>query len=241
MNLVQRKNFNIREGDRQLTMIKAIIFDLDGTLLNRDASIEMFVDCQYDRLNIELGHIPKDKYIKRFIELDQRGYVWKDKVYQQLAAEFEVKEITWEELLQDYLSQFKNHCMPFPNLKKMLEGLKSQNLLLGMITNGFGQFQMDNLKSLQIEKYFDVILVSEWEGIKKPDPRIFNKALNILNVQANEAIFVGDHPENDVLAAKKVGMKGIWKKDLHWRNAEADLIVDDLGELPFIIEKLMKE
>ncbi|MEM5595340.1 HAD family hydrolase [Niallia circulans] len=222
-------------------MIKAIIFDLDGTLLNRDASIEMFVDCQYDRLNIELGHIPKDKYIKRFIELDQRGYVWKDKVYQQLAAEFEVKEITWEELLQDYLSQFKNHCMPFPNLKKMLEGLKSQNLLLGMITNGFGQFQMDNLKSLQIEKYFDVILVSEWEGIKKPDPRIFNKALNILNVQANEAIFVGDHPENDVLAAKKVGMKGIWKKDLHWRNAEADLIVDDLGELPFIIEKLMKE
>ncbi|PAE13905.1 L-2-haloalkanoic acid dehalogenase [Niallia circulans] len=222
-------------------MIKAIIFDLDGTLLNRDASIEMFVDCQYDRLNIELGHIPKDTYIKRFIELDQRGYVWKDKVYQQLAAEFEVKEITWEELLQDYLSQFKNHCMPFPNLKKMLEGLKSQNLLLGMITNGFGQFQMDNLKSLQIEKYFDVILVSEWEGIKKPDPRIFNKALNILNVQANEAIIVGDHPENDVLAAKKVGMKGIWKKDLHWRNAEADLIVDDLGELPFIIEKLMKE
>lgn len=131
--------------------------------------------------------------------------------------------------------------MPFPNLKKMLEGLKSQNLLLGMITNGFGQFQMDNLKSLQIEKYFDVILVSEWEGIKKPDPRIFNKALNILNVQPNEAIFVGDHPENDVLAAKKIGMKGIWKKDLLWRNAEADFIVDDLGELPFIIEKLMKE
>lgn len=220
-------------------MIKAIIFDLDGTLLNRDASIEMFVDCQYDRLNIELSHIPKDTYIKRFIELDQRGYVWKDKVYQQLAAEFELKEITWEELLQDYLSQFKNHCMAFPNLKKMLEGLKSQNLLLGMITNGFGQFQMDNLKSLHIEKYFDVILVSEWEGIKKPDPRIFNKALNILNVQPNEAIFVGDHPENDVLAAKKVGMKSIWKKDLHWKNVEADYIVDDLGELPFIME--MKE
>lgn len=36
-------------------------------------------------------------------------------------------------------------------------------------------------------------------------------------------------------------MKGIWKKDLLWRNAEADFIVDDLGELPFIIEKLMKE
>ncbi|CAI9391566.1 Pyrimidine 5'-nucleotidase YjjG [Bacillus sp. T2.9-1] len=121
----------------------------------------------------------------------------------------------------------------------MLEELKSNNLSLGMITNGYGQFQMDNIKALEIEKYFDVILVSEWEGVKKPDPRIFNKALEILNVSPNEAIFVGDHPENDVLAAKKVGMKGIWKKVSQWNNVNADYMVDDLGELPNIVEKLM--
>lgn len=219
-------------------MVKAIIFDLDGTLLNRDASVKVFVDSQHERLNKKLDHIPIDTYMTRFIELEKRGYVWKDKVYQQLVDEFDIKQITWEELLQDYISQFKDSCVPFPNLIKMLEELKSNNLLLGMITNGYGQFQMDNIKSLGIEKYFDVILVSEWEGIKKPDPRIFNKVLKILNVPPNEAIFVGDHPENDVLAAKKVGMKGIWKKDVQWNNVEADYSVDDLGELPFIVEKL---
>lgn len=44
--------------------------------------------------------------MRRFIELDNRGYVWKDKVYQQLVNEFEITDITWEELLQDYLNQF---------------------------------------------------------------------------------------------------------------------------------------
>lgn len=221
-------------------MIKAAIFDLDGTLLNRDESVKMFIDRQYDRLSKLIGHIPKEKYVTRFIELDNRGYVWKDKVYQQLVNEFDFVNLTWEELLQDYLSEFKNNCIPFPNLIRMLEELKSNNLLLGMITNGYGQFQMDNIMALGIDKYFDVILISEWEGIKKPDTRIFNKALEKLNVSANESIFMGDHPKNDVIGAKKVGMKGIWKKDFQWDNVDADYIVDDLMELPPVIENLNK-
>lgn len=123
----------------------------------------------------------------------------------------------------------------------MLEKLKSNNLILGLITNGYGQFQMDNIIALGIDKYFDVILVSEWEGFKKPDPRIFNKSLEKLNVSADESIFMGDHPENDVIGAKKVGMKGIWKKDFQWDNVDADYIVDDLMELPSIIEELNEE
>ncbi|MEG0451068.1 MAG: HAD family hydrolase [Lysinibacillus sp.] len=218
-------------------MIKAVIFDLDGTLLNRDESVKVFIDRQYDRLHKQLDQIPKEKYVTRFIELDNRGYVWKDKVYQQLVNEFEDVDITWEELLQDYIGEFKNNCIPFPNLKRMLEELKSNNLVLGMITNGYGQFQMDNIKALGIEKYFDVILISEWEGIKKPDPRIFNKALEKLDVSANESMFVGDHPENDVKAAQNLGIKGIWKKDIHWNNVEADFMIDDLAEIPFIIER----
>ena len=222
-------------------MIKAAIFDLDGTLLNRDESVKIFIDRQYERLNKQLGHIPKEKYVKRFIELDKRGYVWKDKVYQQLVDEFNIVNITSEELLQDYISEFKNNCVPFANLTQMLEELKSSNILLGMITNGYGQFQMDNIKALGIEKYFDVILVSEWEGIKKPDPQIFKRALEQLNVSPNQSLFVGDHPDNDVKAAQNVGIKGIWKKDFQWNNVEADFIVDDLAELSLIIENLNKQ
>jgi len=219
-------------------MIKAVIFDLDGTLLYRDASVQKFIDNQYDRLTKWVGHLPKGKYTSRFIELDCRGYVWKDKVYQQLVNEFNITGITWESMLQDYLEQFKNNCVPFPNLNSMLNELKSKSIKLGIITNGKGQFQMDNIKALGIEKYFEAIIVSEWEGIKKPDPQIFKKVLEQLNVSPHESMYVGDHPENDVKAAQKVGMKGIWKRDPQWDNVETDFIIDDLAELSLIIERV---
>ncbi|BAC12888.1 HAD family hydrolase [Oceanobacillus iheyensis] len=221
-------------------MIKAVLFDLDGTLLNRDESIKGFVNHQYERLKKWVGHIPKDKYITRFLELDKRGYVWKDKVYQQLIQEFDISKMTLEDLLQDYISEFRFNCVPFDNLIQMLEDLKSKNVLLGMITNGYGQFQMDNIKALGIERYFDVILVSEWEGIKKPDPEIFKKALEKLDVPPEQSIFVGDHPKNDVKAAQSIGMKGIWKKDLQWNDVEADFTVNDLMALPLIVKNLTR-
>lgn len=59
-----------------------------------------FIDNQYERLNKWLNHITKEEYIKRFIELDKCGYVWKDKVYQQLTKEFMISEIDWKYLLQ---------------------------------------------------------------------------------------------------------------------------------------------
>ncbi|WP_188634369.1 HAD family hydrolase [Lentibacillus kapialis] len=222
-------------------MLKAVVFDLDGTLLNRDESLKIFIEQQYKRLSEWLLHIPKDKYIKRFIELDNRGYVWKDKVYKQLINEFGIEEITWEELLQDYLSYFKENCVPFSNLISMLEELKRNNIQIGMITNGKGQFQMDNIKALDINKYTDTILISEWEGIKKPDPKIFKAALEKLDVSAKESIFVGDHPEKDVKAAQSIGMKTIWKKGDQWGNVKADFIVDDLEEIPQIINQLNSE
>ncbi len=221
-------------------MIKAVIFDLDGTLLNRDESVMKFIDSQYQRLNKWVNHIPKEEYITRFIELDNHGYVWKDKVYQQLTEEFDIKGITWEQLLQDYISRFKDNCVAFPNLFNLLEELSNKQLILGMITNGMGQFQMDNIKALGIEKYFKAILVSEWEGLKKPDPNLFLRALNQLNVSPNHSVYVGDHPENDVKAAQKVGMKGIWKKDTQWSNVSAEFIIDDLMELPSLIQNFSR-
>jgi putative hydrolase of the HAD superfamily len=68
-------------------MKQAVLFDLDGTLLDRDASVEQFVSIQYDRVSEHLSHIPKSDYIARFIELDCHGHVWKNKVYQALVTE----------------------------------------------------------------------------------------------------------------------------------------------------------
>lgn len=221
--------------------MKAVLFDLDGTLLNRDASLEAFIRYQYDRFPQVVGHIPKDVYCEAFIKFDQRGYVWKDKVYQRMISEFKLKGVTPEELLHDYVSEFKHHCVPFPNLVAMLEELTSRNLTLGIISNGFGQFQMDNIKALGIHGYFDAIFISEWEGLKKPEANLFYRALSKLGASPEESLFIGDHPENDVHAAKRIGMKGVWKKDNHWETPDADAVIDDLIELPRLLDKLEPE
>ena len=85
-------------------MIKAILFDLDGTLLDRDRSLARFIDMQYDRLIAHLRRIPRAGYTARFVELDSRGHVWKDKVYQSLVEEFDLSDITWQDLLEDYVT-----------------------------------------------------------------------------------------------------------------------------------------
>ncbi|WP_313957655.1 HAD hydrolase-like protein [Paenibacillus sp. Y412MC10] len=70
-------------------MIKGVLFDLDGTLLDRDASLLRFTEDQYERFP-ELQRVDRDQYIRRFVELDARGYVWKDKVYEQLVREMDL-------------------------------------------------------------------------------------------------------------------------------------------------------
>ena len=216
-------------------MIKAIIFDLDGTLLNRDDSLKIFISEQHDRLNKWLGHIPKEEYIQRFVELDDHGYVWKDKVYKQLTNDFEIDGISVHELLEDYLNFFQDSCVPFPKLLETLEELKQNHFLIGMITNGKGQFQMDNIRALEIDRYIDTILISDWEGIKKPNPIIFSRAAERLKISPEDCVFIGDHPEKDVKAAQKVGMRGIWKRNDLWNGAEADDVIDGLAEIPGLI------
>jgi putative hydrolase of the HAD superfamily len=218
---------------------KAILFDLDGTLLDRQASLKDFVEQQYQRVTQFLGHIPPADYVTRFIELDAYGYVWKDQVYQQLIAEFQVSGIFWAELLKDYMSHFHHHCRGFPGLEKMLQTLSDQDYLLGIITNGPGPFQMQTLEALGLQQYFATILISGTEGVKKPDPQIFQRALDRLSLIAQEAIFVGDHPQIDIEAAQKFGMKAIWKQTNYWSSClSADATCEELSELPTLIKQL---
>ena len=218
-------------------MVKSVLFDLDGTLLDRDASVEQFISVQYDRLTNELSHISKNDYMTRFIELDCHGHVWKDKVYQTLVTEFAIEGISWQALLEDYEIRFQFHCVPFKFLIEMLDELKQQGYLLGIITNGRGQFQARAIEGLGIREYFDAILISEVEQIRKPQIEIFERAMNRLGVLASDSVFVGDHPEADIAGARGAMMKTIWKRNSYWAEAkEADAIIDKLSEIPLILK-----
>ncbi|MCM3718322.1 HAD family hydrolase [Fictibacillus phosphorivorans] len=222
-------------------MIKAVLFDLDGTLLDRETSVKKFIEDQHTRLSSVLSHIPKKVFADKFIELEQNGHVYKDKVYLKLAEELAVRRMPPGEMLDDYMTQFKHHCTPFPNLVSTLEELKKKGLKVGLVTNGYGVFQNDTIKALGIKEYFDDILISEMEGVRKPDPIVFERAAERLNVKTTECMFVGDHPKNDVEAARDTGMVAVWKTSPHWDKAEAaEYSIDDLSELKLIIETMEK-
>lgn len=192
-------------------MIKAILFDLDGTILDRQSSLIKFIDYQYDKFKNYLNHIEKETFKSKFIELDQNGYVWKDRVYKQLIDVFNIIHISADDLLNDYINNFCNHCLPYSNLKATLDWLVSNGYKLGIITNGKYPFQLNNIKALYIEQYMDVILVSDKENIKKPNPLIFERAAKKLDVDLSECLFVGDSLKNDYEASRLAGMHSIYR------------------------------
>jgi putative hydrolase of the HAD superfamily len=219
-------------------MIKAVLFDLDGTLLDREISIEKFISAQYDRLTDHLGHILKKDYMTRFIELDCNGYVWKDKVYQTLVTEFAIVGMSWQFLLDDFDKHFRSHCIPFDFLHETLALLKQQGYKLGMVTNGSEMSQSHKITELEIQDCFNTILISEVEQLRKPQPEIFQRAMERLGVSAKNSVFVGDHPEADILGAKSANMKAIWKRNSSWPEAkEADAAIDCLSEIPLLLKQ----
>lgn len=219
-------------------MIRAVFFDLDRTLLDRDSSIRRFVDDQHQRFSSSLGGIPGEEFCASFEELDQQGYVPKDNVYEQLVKMYGLNPFLSEQLHEDYNESFKHHCVPFSGLVELLDTLLAKGMQLGIITNGRGSFQMENIRALEIEPYFEAILISEAEGFKKPDSQIFHAALKRLGVTPEESVFVGDHMEKDVLAAEKIGMTGVWKRAFGEEDERAMYVIDDLRDLLSLLKRM---
>lgn len=214
--------------------ITTVLFDLDGTLLNREISIMNFIDDQYERLHTMFSHVSKTEYIKTFLELDCNGLVWKNEVYTKMIEKFGIG-VPVDYLLEDYISGFKNHCIAFSHLHSMIEKLKGNFIRIGIISNGREQFQTESIRALGIENDFELIVISEAVGMKKPDLAIFEWALKKLKVSAEECLYVGDHPIHDIFAAKNAGMKTAWKINGVWEYAEADFWIHDLMEIPELI------
>lgn len=223
-------------------MITALLFDLDETLMDRSASIKRFLQDQHHRFIYLLSPIDVETYSNRFIELDKQGLVWKDVVYQNLISEFQIQGLSWEQLLEDYVTHLHKSCVLYEGVIPTLKTFKKEGYLLGLITNGRYDVQWPNIQALELSPFFSSILISEKEGIRKPETAIFHRGLSQLNVRSEHAVFIGDHPISDIKGAKEAGLKTIWKRNSVWQEEcpEADAQFDTFEILPSIVRSLLK-
>lgn len=91
----------------------------------------------------------------------------------------------------------------------LLEKLNGQ-YQLHIITNGFKEVQHTKIEQCGLQKYFDLIIISEDIGYNKPDVRIFREAENLGNTKKEECLMIGDNFNTDITGAKNAGWQSIW-------------------------------
>ena len=96
----------------------------------------------------------------------------------------------------------------FDDVTPVLDRLRDAGLLLGVVSN-FEEWLERLLESLGVTPYFDVRVISGVEGVEKPDPKIFQLALERMEALPAESAYVGDSPQFDVEPATSLGMTGV--------------------------------
>lgn len=184
----------------------AILFDLDDTLHDRTRGLLDFASDQFSRLGGSLRC--REQFVRRFVQLDANGKVWKDTVYRTLLEEFDCVHAV-DDLVTDYLAGYPRYAPEMPGATEALQALTAANMKIGIISNGRGDLQRAVIQALGFSDYVDAIVISSEVGSRKPQPDIFAITLDRLGVAAEDAVMVGDDDESDIRGALAVGIHPI--------------------------------
>lgn len=226
---------------------RAIIFDLDNTLTHRNQTIEKYSDYLVKHFNLEnsLQNLIKIRSIIH--QIDNGGYPHKTLLtHSSIAASVAnvlINSLDWQSVpsiqyLTDFwFEYFPKHAVEMPQARVVLENLKAKGYILAVVSNGKHLSRLSTIRNLGFEPYFDEIISSERVGFQKPEPEIFQKTCEILNVSAHQCIFIGDHPINDYAGAKNAGMQAFLLKGFHDMIDENTQTIDHLEEILRYLEK----
>ncbi|WP_167264300.1 HAD-IA family hydrolase [Alkalibacillus almallahensis] len=189
-----------------------MLFDLDDTLISREVAVNHIFSMILDKCYKDVKHSVKNDMLQTFKEYDKRKYGLSDKVQvvESFFDEFPPQYRIMSSNIQDFWDTNFPRCFSVDqNTVDIVNTLKMQ-YKVAIITNGTVKRQKAKLIKTNLYNYFDTVLISDEVGFRKPDKRIFDLALNRLNVRPDETLFVGDDLEKDIAGCQNANMKGIW-------------------------------
>ena len=221
-------------------MIKAVIFDLDDTLISE----HQYIDSGYSHVSHLLSNrLNQDSESINFILKDLFNKSPKN-VFNRLYDWLEIKYTN--EMILDLVEEYRNHEPVidfYDDVIPCLEALKHRKIMTGIITNGYAEAQNQKLKVIRGFDHFDEIIIADELGREywKPHPKTYELMSAKLKVAYSKMMYVGDNMTKDFVAPNKLGMKTVHIKrpegiysdlfDSYGRDFQAEYSITSLKEL----------
>ena len=202
--------------------INHIFFDLDRTLWDFETnSREELVNLYHVHKLHQRGISLQNEFIKVYKKINhqcwedyRKNLITKEKLrserFMKTLLHFGIddKKLA-NELGDDYVHNSPNRTILIDGAIDLLEALKD-HFHMHIITNGFEEVQWVKLRNSKLLPYFKEVITSEAVGVKKPDPKIFQFAVEKANATVVESVMIGDDLKTDIIGAIQVGMKCIY-------------------------------
>jgi len=222
-------------------MIKAVIFDLDDTLISEKS----YILSGYRHVARILGKeykLEEGKILGELIELCNEGFRqvfnrWFDKKSIAYTAEM-IKALVREYHEHNPEIEFYNDVIVF------LNELRKLKIKTGIITDGDSNMQRCKLRTIEADKYFDKIIVTDELGpnYNKPNPYAFELMQQFFSIEYAEMMYVGDNPMKDFYVASKlpittvrINRGGVYKDEAYLHNIKEQYKVNSLREIVVLL------
>ena len=223
--------------------IKHLFFDLDHTLWDFDKNSRLTFEFLFKKHQLTVNF---EAFMKSYevINLNYWKLYREEKINKKelrfnrlnetfLSVNFKADADLIQELSEDYIKYLSEYNYLFDGTLEVLAYLKL-HYSLHIITNGFTEVQQKKIDKSGLTSFFTTITDAEMVGVKKPNCKIFNEALQKANANLNESIMIGDSYEADVLGAINCGLEALFFNPYQQKNPKNIKEVNHLLQLKTI-------